>query len=160
LTGLTDDLAGLKPWQKLAGLTGSAVMACFGGLRIQSLAGHQGDAVLGVPLTVVWLGGCANAFNLIDRGDGLGTGVGRPAALTPLVAGLLRGAAGLVIATAPLAGALFGFLRFNFSPASIFMGDCGSLWVGFMLGCYGLIWSQKSATVLGIIAPVMALSIP
>jgi UDP-GlcNAc:undecaprenyl-phosphate GlcNAc-1-phosphate transferase len=73
---------------------------------------------------------------------------------------LLHGDVGLVMVTAPLAGALFGFLRYNVNPASIFLGDCGSLWVGFMLGCYGVIWSQKSATVLGITAPMMALSVP
>src|SRR5207245_2267878 len=62
--------------------------------------------------------------------------------------------------TAPLAGALLGFLRYNFSPASIFLGDCGSLFIGFILGCYAVIWSQKSATLLGMTAPLMALAIP
>jgi UDP-GlcNAc:undecaprenyl-phosphate GlcNAc-1-phosphate transferase len=61
---------------------------------------------------------------------------------------------------APLAGALLGFLRYNFNPASIFLGDCGSLTIGFLLGCYGIIWSQKSATMLGMTAPLMALAIP
>jgi UDP-GlcNAc:undecaprenyl-phosphate/decaprenyl-phosphate GlcNAc-1-phosphate transferase len=160
VTGLLDDLFGLKPWQKLLGLTVAAGLACSGGLRIQNLAGHEIQDALGMPLTILGLVGCANAFNLIDGVDGLASGVGLLATLTILVAGLLHGDAGLVIATAPLAGALFGFLRFNFNPASIFLGDCGSLWVGFMLGCYGVIWSQKSATVLGITAPLMALSIP
>ena len=160
LTGLVDDLAGLKPWKKLSGLAIAAVIACLAGLRIDGLGGYEIPPVLGVPLTVVWLVGCANAFNLIDGVDGLASGVGLLATLTTLAAGLLHGDAGLVMATAPLAGALFGFLRFNFNPASIFLGDCGSLWVGFMLGCYGIIWSQKSATVLGLAAPLMALSIP
>jgi UDP-GlcNAc:undecaprenyl-phosphate GlcNAc-1-phosphate transferase len=60
----------------------------------------------------------------------------------------------------PLAGALLGFLRYNFNPASIFLGDCGSLSIGFLLGCFGVIWGQKSATLLGMTAPLMALSIP
>jgi UDP-GlcNAc:undecaprenyl-phosphate GlcNAc-1-phosphate transferase len=160
LTGLVDDLVGLEPWKKLLGLTLAALAASWAGLHIEALGGYELPIVLGVPLTVVWLVGCANAFNLIDGLDGLASGVGLLATLTTLVAGLLHGDSGLVMATAPLAGALFGFLRFNFNPASIFLGDCGSLWVGFMLGCYGVIWSQKSATVLGIAAPLMALSIP
>jgi UDP-GlcNAc:undecaprenyl-phosphate GlcNAc-1-phosphate transferase len=80
--------------------------------------------------------------------------------VTTLLAGLLQGNLPLVLATAPLAGALLGFLRYNFSPASIFLGDCGSLFIGFTLGCYGVIWSQKSATLLGMTAPLMVLIIP
>ncbi len=66
----------------------------------------------------------------------------------------------MVYATAPLVGALLGFLRFNFNPATIFLGDCGALVVGFLLGCLGITWSQKSATALGLTAPMMALAIP
>ncbi len=65
----------------------------------------------------------------------------------------------LAMATVPLAGALLGFLRYNFNPATIFLGDCGSLLIGFLLGCFGLIWSQKSATMLGVTAPLLALAI-
>ena len=66
----------------------------------------------------------------------------------------------LMFLTIPLAGALLGFLRYNFNPASIFLGDCGSLFVGFLLGCYGALWAQKSATILGVTAPLMAMAIP
>jgi UDP-GlcNAc:undecaprenyl-phosphate GlcNAc-1-phosphate transferase len=66
----------------------------------------------------------------------------------------------LALATLPLAGCLLRFLRYNFNPASIFLGDCGSLFIGFLLGCYGVLWSQKSATMLGMAAPLMAFSIP
>src|ERR1043166_6822987 len=74
--------------------------------------------------------------------------------------GLLQHILMLAVATAPLAGALLGFLRYNFNPASIFLGDSGSLMIGFMLGCFGVVWSQKSATILGMTAPLMALGIP
>jgi UDP-GlcNAc:undecaprenyl-phosphate/decaprenyl-phosphate GlcNAc-1-phosphate transferase len=67
---------------------------------------------------------------------------------------------GLVMATMPLAGCLLGFLRYNFNPASVFLGDCGSLSIGFFLGCCGAIWSQKAATLLGMTAPLMAFAIP
>jgi UDP-GlcNAc:undecaprenyl-phosphate GlcNAc-1-phosphate transferase len=109
---------------------------------------------------MLWLIACTNAFNLIDGTDGVASGIGLFATLTMCVAALLGHGFGLVLATAPLAGALLGFLRYNFNPASVFLGDAGSLWIGFVLGCYGVMWSQKSATMLGMTAPLMALSIP
>jgi len=66
----------------------------------------------------------------------------------------------LALVTMPLVGALIGFLRYNFNPASVFLGDCGSLLIGFLLGCYGVLWSQESATLLGMTAPLLALAIP
>src|SRR5712692_312642 len=159
-TGLIDDLIGLKSWQKLLGQVAAALCAYWGGVQVPGIAGHLTHTVLSLPLTVAWLVICANAFNLIDGVDGLATGLGLFATLTMLVAGLVQNNAPLALATAPLAGALLGFLRYNFNPASIFLGDCGSLSIGFLLGCYGVIWSQKSATMLGMTAPLMALSIP
>jgi len=104
--------------------------------------------------------GCSNAFNLIDGIDGLAAGLGLFATLTILTGALLQGNLALALATAPLAGALLGFLRYNFNPASIFLGDSGSLLVGFLLGCYGVVWSQKSATLLAMTAPLMAMAVP
>ena len=111
-------------------------------------------------MTILWLVACTNAFNLIDGVDGLAAGVGLFATCTTLVAALLQNNVPLALATVPLAGALLAFLRYNFNPATIFLGDSGSLFIGFMLGCYGVLWSQKSATILGMTAPLMALSIP
>jgi UDP-GlcNAc:undecaprenyl-phosphate GlcNAc-1-phosphate transferase len=158
-TGLADDLWGLKPWQKLAGQIAAAVMAFCAGVQIPGL-GHYHAVWLGLPLTVLWLVACANAFNLIDGVDGLAAGVGLFATTTTLVAALIQNNFALALVTIPLAGALLGFLRYNFNPASIFLGDSGSLLIGFLLGCYGILWSQKSATMLGMTAPLMALSIP
>ena len=158
--GLADDLVGLRPWQKLAGQVVAAGLACYAGVRIDSLGGHTVPQWCGVPLTMLWLVGCTNAVNLIDGIDGLAAGVGLFATLTTLAAGLLQGHFALALATAPLAGALCGFLRYNFNPASIFLGDCGSLPLGFLLGAYGVVWSNKSATLLGMTAPLMALAIP
>ena len=87
-------------------------------------------------------------------------GVGLFATATTFLSALLTGNYALALVTAPLLGALLGFLPYNFNPASIFMGDCGSLPVGFLLGCFGVIWSQKSATLLGMTAPLLALAIP
>ena len=161
LTGLTDDLRGLNAWQKLSGQCAAAILAFGAGVRIENLAGHSiAHAWWHVPLTIVWLVACTNAFNLIDGVDGLAAGIGLFATLTTLVAALLAGNFALATATALLAGALFGFLPYNFNPATVFLGDCGSLSLGFLLGCYGVIWSQKSATLLGMTAPLIALWIP
>jgi UDP-GlcNAc:undecaprenyl-phosphate/decaprenyl-phosphate GlcNAc-1-phosphate transferase len=160
LTGLVDDLFGLKPWQKLSGQVIGAIWAVVAGAQIHLLVGQPYSVWLTIPLSVLWLVGCTNAFNLIDGMDGLASGVGLFATLTILLAALLQGNWGLAMATVPLAGCLLGFLRYNFNPASIFLGDSGSLSIGFILGCFGVIWSQKSATLLGMLAPAMALSLP
>jgi len=160
LTGLVDDLRGVRPGLKLAGQLAAATLAYWGGVRIASVAGIMLPEWLCLPLTLVWLVCCANAFNLIDGVDGLATGLGLLTTLTIFVAALIEQNTPLALATAPLAGCLLGFLRYNFNPASIFLGDSGSLSVGFLLGCYGVIWSQKSATLVGMTAPLMALAVP
>ena len=160
LTGLVDDLFHLKPWQKLSGQVAAAIWAIAAGAHIHLLDGHPYSAWITVPFSIVWLVGCTNAFNLIDGLDGLAAGVGLFATLTTLLAALLQGNWGLAMATVPLAGCLLGFLRYNFNPASIFLSDSGSLSIGFILGCFAVIWSQKSATLLGMLAPAMALSLP
>ena len=159
-TGLIDDLVGLKSWQKLIGQMAAALCAYWGGVKVLGIAGHLTDSWWSLPLTLVWLVGCANAFNLIDGVDGLATGLGLFATITSLIGALAQGNVALALAIVPLAGALLGFLRYNFNPASIFLGDSGSLLVGFLLGCYGVLWSQKSATLLAMTAPMMALAIP
>ena len=159
-TGLLDDLIELKPWQKLLTEILAGTLAYYGGIQIHSIGGNALPTLLALPLTVLWIVACTNALNLIDGLDGLAAGIGLLVSLTSMAAGLLHGNPGLVVATAPLAGALLGFLVFNFNPASIFLGDGGSLWTGFMLACFGVIWSTKSVPVLSISAPLMALSLP
>lgn len=160
LTGLVDDIRGLSPKAKIAGQLLGAVAAVAAGVRISTIGGWPLGPGLAELLTVVWLVGCTNAFNLIDGLDGLASGMGLFATLTMFVAALLSNDTSLALATLPLAGSLLGFLRYNFNPASVFLGDSGSLLIGFLLGCYGVIWSQKSATILGMTAPMMALAIP
>src|SRR5579872_4288038 len=160
LTGLLDDWLNLKPWQKLVGEFSAAVWAYAAGVRILGLAGHEISPWSSLLLTVGWLVLCSNALNLIDGIDGLAAGVGLTVTGATFIAGLLHGEVMLALATAPLAGALVGFLLYNFSPASIFLGDSGSLLIGFLLGSYGVIWSQMSPTVLGITAPAVALALP
>ena len=155
-TGVLDDILGLKPWMKIVGQVIAAALACSAGVQIRSVAGLPiAGAWWNIPLTVFFLVACTNAFNLIDGLDGLAAGVGLFATATAMVSGILSGNLALVLVTAPLVGALLGFLRYNFNPASIFMGDCGSLTVGFLLGCFGLIWTEN-----GMAAPLVALTIP
>jgi UDP-GlcNAc:undecaprenyl-phosphate/decaprenyl-phosphate GlcNAc-1-phosphate transferase len=158
--GLLDDLRGLRPSQKLIGQLVAAMVAYWAGVHIDLLAGHPLSIWLSFPLTVIWLVGCTNALNLIDGLDGLAAGVGLFATITMLLAALLHQNLYLVLVTMPLVGCLLGFLRYNFNPASIFLGDCGSLMIGFLLGVFGALSSQKSATLLGMTAPLMAVAIP
>jgi UDP-GlcNAc:undecaprenyl-phosphate GlcNAc-1-phosphate transferase len=159
-TGLIDDIWGLKVWQKLTGEVGAALLAYWAGIHVHYFAGYHLADWLNLPLTVLWLVACANAINLIDGVDGLAAGAGLFATCTTLFAAMLQNNFALALVTAPLAGCLFGFLRYNFNPATIFLGDCGSLFTGFLLGCFGVVWSEKAATILGMTAPLMALSIP
>lgn len=158
--GLIDDFLGLKPWQKLAGQLGAVGLACWSGVGISSIGGHVLDNWLSITITVAWLLACTNAFNLVDGLDGLAAGVGFFATLTIFTAALLHNNVALACATLPLAGCLLGFLFYNFNPATVFLGDCGSLLIGFLLGCYSIVWTSKSITLLGMTAPMMALSIP
>jgi len=160
ITGLLDDWLSLKPWQKLAGQTLAALVAFSAGIRVEGIHGMLDGPFWSLLLTVFWLVLCSNAFNLIDGMDGLATGVGLVATVTMTLAAILYGDLELAWVTLPLAGALLGFLYYNFNPASVFLGDSGSLLVGFLLGAYGVMWSQKSTTILGMTAPIMVLSVP
>ena len=159
--GLLDDILSLRPWKRLAAETVAATLVWFGGIHVTAFAEHSpsGTAV-SLILTVLWIVTCTNAINLIDGVDGLAAGVSLFAAGTMVIAALLDRNIAMALAVAPLAGALLGFLRYNFSPASIFLGDCGSLTIGFLLGCFGLVWSEKSTTLLGLTAPLMVLAVP
>ncbi|QOY85426.1 MraY family glycosyltransferase [Paludibaculum fermentans] len=161
LVGLLDDIKGLRPWQKLLGqLVASVWVIGFAHVAITGVRGNPLPGWLSLVLTVVWLLACTNAVNLIDGVDGLASGIGFFATCTTLAAAMLRGNEPLMFATIPLAGALLGFLRYNFNPASIFLGDCGSLTLGFLLGILAILWGQMSATFLGMTAPLMALAVP
>lgn len=162
LTGVLDDLISLKAWQKLVGIGTASVLAYGAGIRvdIHLLPIAAQWPWLSFPITVIWLIACANAFNLIDGMDGLAAGVGLFATVTMALAALSQGNLPLTMATIPLAGCLLGFLRYNFNPASVFLGDSGSLLIGFLLGCYGALWSEKSVTLVALTIPVVAVAVP
>ncbi|MGA2591507.1 MAG: MraY family glycosyltransferase [Bryobacteraceae bacterium] len=161
--GFADDIVGLGPRQKLVGLVAAAGLAFACGIRINSVGALHLPIWLSAPITILWLVGCATAFNLIDGLDGLATGVALLATLGMLVSASLVGLGSnylLALALVPMAGALLGFLPYNFNPASIFLGDSGSLMIGFLLGSSSVLLSQKSTTLLGMTAPIMVLTIP
>ncbi|GBC63623.1 glycosyl transferase [Desulfonema ishimotonii] len=153
--GLVDDVIRLRPQTKLVGQILVASMAAFLGFRLHWFTSLTLDTVV----TIVWIVGLTNAFNLIDNMDGLCTGV---ALIAALYFSLLLPGSGGGMAALFLAGALAGFLVYNFNPASIFMGDCGSLMIGFALAMMGLHYSETAqCTMLATIAvPVMVLMVP
>lgn len=162
LLGFTDDVGGLSAVSKLAVQFVAALIAVASGLQLGSveLPGvgvfHLGSAA--IPITLVWIVGITNAFNLIDGIDGLAGGLGLIAALALFTLGWQTDNAVVLIA-AVLAGALAGFLRYNFHPARIFMGDSGSLLVGFLLACLAVQTSSGENSV-GLAAPLLAMAIP
>lgn len=153
--GILDDLLDLNPWQKLTGQTVAAGLACATGLL-----NSTGASWWMIPVAMMWLLVCCNGFNLIDGMDGLAAGAGIFAALAIAVSATLTGNSDLAAAALPLAGALAGFLCFNFSPAKIFLGDSGSLVVGFLLGCFGILGLERPVTPVGLCVPLMALALP
>ena len=160
VTGLVDDIYSLKAIPKLLAVGTAAVFAYSAGVHLTTVGGHSLSPWASLAGTVIWLVACANAFNLIDGLDGLACGVGLFATGTALLAAAVQHNSSLAIAVIPLFGALLGFLRYNYNPARIFLGDSGSLFVGFLLGCFGILWGQKSATALGLTAPLMVFALP
>lgn len=161
LAGLFDDIVSIRPWIKLTAEVVAAILAWFGGIHVSALAGHSFSSVaVSFVVTLLWIVVCTNAINLIDGVDGLAAGVSLFAIITMLIAAILGHNFPMALAVVPVAGALLGFLRYNFNPASIFLGDCGSLTLGFLLGCYGAVWSEKSTTLLGMTAPLLVLAVP
>jgi UDP-GlcNAc:undecaprenyl-phosphate GlcNAc-1-phosphate transferase len=158
--GLLDDLFDLKPVFKIAGEVAAASVVFWNGIRVDALGGVSLPLWLSFAVTIAWLLLTTNALNLVDGLDGLCAGMGLLATLTLFGAAAIYGNDPLAHATLPLAGALLGFLCYNFNPATVFLGDSGALLIGFLLGCYGMLWTQKAATLLSVTVPLLALSIP
>jgi UDP-GlcNAc:undecaprenyl-phosphate/decaprenyl-phosphate GlcNAc-1-phosphate transferase len=164
LLGVYDDVYSVGPQTKFAIQVAAAVLLFAGGLRILDLpvlfgARHFGWA-LGLPVTILWVIGITNAFNLIDGLDGLAAGSALFSTLVVFVVAIFSGSAAVSLLTIALAGAILGFLRFNFNPATIFLGDCGSLFIGFMLSALALEGAQKAPTVIAIAIPVVSFGLP
>jgi UDP-GlcNAc:undecaprenyl-phosphate/decaprenyl-phosphate GlcNAc-1-phosphate transferase len=164
LLGLVDDFRGLNAYWKFSVQAIAAALLFANGLgisRLSILAHHPHLGwVIGLPLTILWVLWITNAFNLIDGLDGLAAGSALFSTLVTFVMALLFHNEGISFLTAVLMGAIAGFLRYNFNPASIFLGDCGSLLIGFLLSALALAGSQKAPTVVAVAIPIVSLGLP
>ena len=164
LIGFRDDLKTLPPWLKFAAQMAAALLAWALGFRILAIWSVQGGmldlGVLSLPITLLWIVLITNAFNLIDGIDGLSTGAALLAMSAMILVSALHQQWLSVLLLSALAGAALGFLRHNFFPASIFLGDSGSLLLGFMLAVLGIESSEKSSTAVAIAVPIVAFGFP
>jgi len=162
--GLYDDRFSLGPYWKLGVESIAAVWLYWGGFGIHWLAFYPGKHALqislGLPLTIFWVLLITNAFNLIDGLDGLSAGLALFSTLIIFAVSLCRHTPLISLFSIVLAGTMLGFLRYNFHPASIFLGDSGSLFIGFLLSALALAGSQKSTTAVAIAIPVVAFGLP
>lgn len=161
--GLLDDLYDLRPTTKLLAQCLAALVAYGMGFRIEtiSFAGVSLQiGLLSLALTVLWIVAVVNAFNLIDGLDGLATGIGLVALGSTFVVAWMLGNPEVAVVCAALGGALLGFLRYNFRPARIFLGDSGSQFIGFMLAVLSVHGSTKSATAVLAAVPLLVLALP
>ena len=164
LLGVYDDLYSVGPYVKFAVQAIAASMLFLGGLRILNIpvvfGNHQLPWFLGLPLTILWVLAITNAFNLIDGLDGLAAGSALFSTLVAFVVALLNGYSLVTVMTLALAGAILGFLRYNFNPATIFLGDSGSLFIGFLLSALALAGAQKAPTIVAVAIPVVSFGLP
>ena len=164
IVGIIDDMIQLSAKVKLLGQIGAALVLVMFNIRIEWLTNPFGDMLyvdyFSIPLTILWVVGLTNTVNLIDGLDGLAAGVSTIASITILLVALQQNFWTVAILTAALAGADLGFLQHNFNPAKIFMGDTGSMFLGFMLAAISILGTVKSAATIALVVPIMALGLP
>ncbi|MGB8226024.1 MAG: MraY family glycosyltransferase [Sedimentisphaerales bacterium] len=164
VTGLVDDIKPVKTWIKLLTQTAAAILVCAFGIRIKVI--NVPDlfsldfGVFSWPFTILWIVGVTNAVNFIDGLDGLAAGICAIACGTIAALAIYFGQTVLCVMMLALAGGLTGFLFFNFNPAKIFMGDCGSLFLGFTIASATVMCTAKSQALVGFALPLLAMGIP
>jgi len=158
LLGLLDDLLHIKPSTKFLGEILASCVLLYAGLGFDLIP----NPFLNLFLTILWIVGITNAFNLLDNMDGLSAGVAAISSLTTFIFSLIQGIPEITGLSLGILGASLGFLLFNFNPAKIFMGDCGSLLLGFMLACTTILgsWEQASNLFAILAIPSLALGVP
>ncbi|WP_115993989.1 glycosyltransferase family 4 protein [Cohnella lupini] len=166
LLGALDDKFDLSAKLKLLVQIGAACIVVFGfDIKINLLNIPFGSAMqplgewLSIPLTIFWIVGVTNAINLIDGLDGLAAGVSGIAVATILVMGIIMGNTTVILLSAVLLGGIIGFLFFNFHPAKIFMGDSGSLFLGFALAMLSML-GFKQITIVSFVTPLLIIGVP
>ncbi|HVN67657.1 MAG TPA: MraY family glycosyltransferase [Candidatus Sulfotelmatobacter sp.] len=164
LVGLLDDIYRLKPWLKfLCQLIGAGIAIYFG-IEINFVSTPFNRLMplrfVAIPLTLLWVVGMTNAINLIDGLDGLAAGVTAISAGTLFLVALRTHQLAAALLMVALAGAALGFLRYNFNPASVFLGDAGSYFLGFILATAAIIGVFKTTLVVALIVPILILGVP
>lgn len=165
LLGAYDDLRGANAVVKFLGLGAIATLFYALGGRIDALSiplfgSVQLPTIVSFVITVVWLVGITNAFNLIDGLDGLASGAALFSSLVILGVAVSQERTMTIVVALVLCGALAGFLRYNFNPASIFLGDSGALFTGFLLAALSVLGTQKATTAVAIVVPILAFGFP
>jgi UDP-GlcNAc:undecaprenyl-phosphate GlcNAc-1-phosphate transferase len=163
--GALDDVRGVRAIHKLWAQCCAAIVAYMCGFRIDVIKlpffGDLDMGVFGIVVTALWIVAIVNAINLIDGLDGLASGVAFFACVTNFVVGSINNDPIVMLLSASLGGSVLGFLLFNFNPASIFMGDSGSMFLGFVLATTSILGnSVKSSTTVAILVPFVALGLP
>ena len=162
--GLADDFRPLSPYLKFGVQILAAGWLFLNGCRLTHLPLLFGDRQIGniaaLALTIFWVLLITNAFNLLDGLDGLAAGSALFSCLVVFVVSLVTGNTLTEVVTIALAGAIVGFLRYNFNPATIFLGDCGSLVIGFVLSAVSLASSEKTSTAVAVAIPVVSFGLP
>lgn len=158
--GLLDDIRGLRPLTKLAGQIAAAALVCASGTNFGSILGFSVPPLLDGMLAVLWIVAVINAFNLIDGLDGLASGLAIISATGLCGIMILGNLPGVLVVLVALIGACLAFLRYNFHPATIFLGDTGSMFIGFVLGVISLQTVTKGTFILSMAIPMLVLGIP
>lgn len=162
--GVADDVYQLPAKVKLLGQIAAACVLVAFDIRIEwvnnPLGGYFYLDMLSIPLTIFWVISFTNVVNLIDGLDGLAAGVSAIASLTVILVAIQMGYFHVAILTAALAGGIIGFIRYNFNPATIFMGDTGSMFIGYMLAAISVYGAVKTAATVALIVPAIALGLP
>lgn len=164
--GALDDIRPISAKLKLAVQIVAALILYFSGIRIDFLTNYFGPSemvyvgMLSLPITIFWIVGITNTVNLIDGLDGLAAGISTIAAASLAYVALVNGRMETALVTTIIVGSCLGFLPYNFNPAKIFMGDTGSLFLGFMLAATSIDGSIKGATFIVFAAPILALGLP
>ncbi|HMP72038.1 MAG TPA: hypothetical protein PKE55_02135 [Kiritimatiellia bacterium] len=158
--GMIDDRKGLSPGAKLSGQTLIAVAAYFLDMRVQNILGTPLPLAVDAVVTVLWFLLLMNSFNLIDGVDGLATGIALIAAVGIALSLVFRKEPGDVLLLIGFAGACLGFLRYNYYPAKVFLGDTGSLFLGFTLAALTISTNSKGPALAAIGMPLLAVGVP